>query len=141
MDSKITEFLKNHNVCSLTTLLPDGSPHAAAIHYSHSENPFVFYFSTENTSRKCEGLLKGEVVKGAVVVGLSEEEWITLQMNGVVQGVFDKKELENVHRVHYGKHPNSEKYKDEPATIFLKFTPTWWRYTDYNSDPAMILHS
>lgn len=123
MDKKVFDFLTKHRVCSLTTLLPDGSPHAAALHFSHKENPLTLYFSTENTSRKTTGLLKGEVVKGSVVVGFSEEEWITLQMDGEVKAILDKAELAEVHKVHYAKHPTSEKYKDEPATIFFGFYP------------------
>lgn len=98
----------------------------------------VLYFSTENTSRKCKGLLNGETVKGSVVVGLSEEEWITLQMDGEVTAIVDKAELEKIHQIHYTKHPSSAKYKEEPETIFLAFTPTWWRYTDYNTKPLTV---
>ena len=131
MDKKALDFLAKHRVCSLTTLLPDGSPHAAALHFSHKENPIELYFSTENTSRKTTGLLKGEVVKASVVVGFSEEEWITLQMDGEVRAISGKNELAEVHKVHYAKHPDSEQWKDDPATIFLAFIPTWWRYTEY----------
>ena len=138
MDKKILDFLTKHRVSSLTTMLPDGTPHAAALHYSHNEEPIEIYFSTENTSRKCKGLLKGETVKASVVVGFSEEEWVTLQMDGDVTAITDKDELEKVYKIHYPKHPNSEKYKDDPATIFLKFTPAWWRYTDYNTNPLTI---
>ncbi len=141
MDAKILEFLKSHRVCSLTTLLPDGSPHASALHFSHKGEPLELYFSTENTSRKCQGLLKGEVVKGSVVVGLSEEEWITFQIDGEVQAVLDAEELKKVQEIHYAKHPNSAQYKDDPATIFLKFTPKWWRYSDYNTKPMSVLSS
>jgi general stress protein 26 len=141
MNNKILEFITKHRVCSLTTLLPDGSPHAAALHYSHSDNPLTLYFSVENTSKKCQGLVTGETIKGSVVVGFSEEEWITLQMDGEVKAVLDKNELEKIHKIHYSKHPNSEKHKDFPETIFLAFTPSWWRYTDYNTDPLTILSS
>lgn len=53
-------------------------------------------------------------------------------MEGSVRAVIDKKELLKVHTVHYKKHPGSEKWKDDPATIFLVFTPKWWRYTEFN---------
>ena len=141
MHKKVLDFLTKHRVCSLTTLLPDGLPHAAALHFSHKNEPLEMYFSTENTNRKCKGLLKGETVKGSVVVGFSEEEWITFQMDGEVTAVLDKSELKKVHKIHYPKHPDSEKYKDEQATIFLKFVPKWWRYTDYNTKPETILSS
>lgn len=141
MDKRILDFLTKHRVCSLTTLLKDGSPHAAALHYSHRNEPMELYFGTENTSIKCQALLEGNPVKGSVVVGFSEEEWITLQMDGEVRALVNKDELSGAHKIHYQKHPDSEKYKDAPATIFLKFIPRWWRYTDFNSKPETIFSS
>lgn len=131
IDPRILSFLNKERVCSLTTLLKDGSPHAAALHYSHNDNPFEIYVSTENNSRKCEALLNGDTVKGSFVIGFGEEEFITYQADGDVRIVKDQKELEKVHKIHYKKHPSSEKWQDDPATVFLVFKPTWWRYTEY----------
>src|SRR5260221_8888214 len=113
MDKKILDFLKSHRVSVLTTLLKDGSPHGATLHYSHRDEPLELYFSTENTGRKSEGLLNGEIGKASLVVGFSEEEWITLQMEGEVRIILDKNELEEIYKIHYAKHPNSEQYKNE----------------------------
>lgn len=141
MEQAMVDFLTKNRVCALTTLLPDGSPHAAALHYSFKQTPFELYFSTENTSKKCEGLLNGETVKASAVVGISEEEWITLQMDGTATLIKSTDDLAAIQTMHYAKHPNSEKFKDDPATVFLKFTPVWWRYTDYTSKPPTILTS
>ncbi len=141
MEAKIFDFLATHRVCSLTTLLNDGSPHAAALHYSNKNELLELYFSTENTSLKTQAILDGKPTKASVVIGFSEEEWITLQMDGQAKAVLDKNELRSVHAIHYAKVPDSEQYKDDPATIFLKFIPKWWRYTDYNTDPPTILTS
>lgn len=140
MDQRVLDFLAKHRVCSLTTLLADGSPHAAALHYSHRSEPLALYFSTENTSKKCQALLDGKPGKASVVVGFSEEEWVTLQMDGEVR-VVESSELPQVHELHYAKHPDSAKYKDDPATVFLVFTPSWWRSTDFNTTPPTILQS
>ncbi len=139
MDPKIIEFISTQKISALTTMLTDGMPHAAALHYSHRNDPMELYFSTENTSRKAQALLDGKSSKAAVVIGFSEEKWIALQMEGEVVTIMDKEELSRIHSVHYKKHPGSEKYKDDPATIFLKFTPTWFRYTDYNTAPLTII--
>lgn len=140
MESKILNFLNNHRLCSLTTLLSDGSPHAAVLHYSHEDKPLKLFFSTENTSRKCQALITGKPGKASVVVGFSEAEWITLQMDGEVH-IVEKEQLPQIYKIHYMKHPNSAKYKDDPATVFLAFLPKWWRYTDYNTKPPTILSS
>ena len=131
MDRKVLNFLSGQRVCSLTTLLKDGSPHAAALHFSHKDKPLEIYVQTENTSRKCQALLTGKSVKGSFVVGFSEKEFKTLQMDGSVKAVKDKEELLKIHRIHYKKHPGAKKWKDDPATLFLVFKPAWWRYTEY----------
>lgn len=141
MDDRISHYLTSQKVCSLSNLLPDGSVHGAALHFSHSEEPLQLYFSVENSSRKCAGLLNGESVQAAVVVGFSEEEWLSLQLDGELQAVSDSEQLAKIQEIHYSKHPNSAKYKDEPETLFLLFTPKWWRYTDFKSDPWFILSS
>lgn len=139
MDKQVLDFLSLHRVSSLSVMLPSGYPHAAALHYSHSESPLKLFFSTENTSYKCQGLLDGEKVKASVVIGFSEEEWKTIQMDGEVRIISDKSELASVQERHYAKHPNSAKFKDDPATVFLEFVPSWTRYTDYNTDPVTII--
>ncbi len=141
MEEKILAFLKSHRVCSLATLLSDGSPHTASMHYSHQDQPIKLFFSTENTSRKCQILLDGKSTKASVVVGFSEEEWITLQLDGEVKAILAPDNLKAAKAVHYLKHPNSQQYENAPATIFLEFTPTWWRYTDFNTKPETIISS
>lgn len=128
MDERVLEFLAKQRVSVLTTMLPDGMLHGAALHYSHIDGPLTLYFSTDKTSRKVKGLLDGQIVKAAVVIGFSEDDWVSLQLDGDVKAV-PREELEAAHKIHYAKHPNSEKYKDDPATMFLAFTPKWWRYT------------
>jgi len=140
MDPKVVEFLTSHRVSSVTILLKDSTPHGAALHYSHKDSPLTLYFSTERTSRKCQGLLDGESAKAAVVIGHDEKEWLTLQMEGDIK-IVPKDELEEAQSVHYKKMPSSEAWKNDPATVLLAFTPTWWRFTDLNTDPYTIISS
>ena len=131
MDRRALDFLAKHRVCAMAILLNDGSPHISALHYSHNDKPLEVYIMTESTSKKCEALLSGKSVRASFVTGFSEEEWITLQMGGNVRIESDKKELAKIHKIHFAKHPEPEKYKDDPETAFLVFKPTWWRYTEY----------
>lgn len=147
MNSTVYNFLKDNRVSTLTTLLSDNMPHAAALHYSHIEDinnethPFKLYFSVDSEQRKSQQLNQTGTSKAAVVIGFSEEQWLTLQCEGDVKIVKDKQEIKKIQKLHYAKHPNSEEFKDYPTTIFLEFTPTWWRYTDFNTDPLTIYSS
>lgn len=139
INSKILDFLARQRVCALTTLLSDGTPHASAMHFSHNTEPFKIYIQTENTSKKCQALLEGNEVKASVVIGFSEEEFKTLQMDGFVVAIKSHESLLNIHKIHYKKITDAEKWKNSPATVFLVFTPTWWRYTEYK--PKMLVVS
>lgn len=130
MDNKIEEFLNKQRVCSLTTLLKNGSPHSAAMHYSHTTTPFEIYIQTENSSKKCEALLPHKSTKASIVIGFDEKEFKTLQLDGDVKLLSNNK-LADIHKIHYKKHPGAKQWKDDPATVFLVFKPTWWRYTEY----------
>jgi len=130
MDRRVLDFLAKNRVCVLSVLLKDGSPHTAAMHYSHINSPLEIYIQTENTSRKCQALLKGKPIKSSVVVGFSEDEFRTLQLDGNIK-IVNKNKLKNIHDIHYKKHPEAKQWKDDPATVFLIFKPTWWRYTEY----------
>jgi general stress protein 26 len=138
MEQKILDFVTKEKIACFSVLLTDKSPHSATLHFSHANDPFTLYFSTENTSRKCQALLTGETSKASVVIGFSEQEWITFQMDGEAKLVTES-ELPNVQKIHYAKHPGSEKFKDDPATVFIAFTPSWYRYTDYNTEPVTYI--
>ena len=140
MDVRVQEFLSRQRVCVLTTLLLDGSPHGATLHFSHKDTPFELYVGTTRESRKVEALLSGDSIKAAMVIGFSEEEWKTIQLDGEVQIAKDD-ELESIHTIHYEKHPQARRYKASDETVFLKFTPYWWRFSDLNSDPPDIISS
>ncbi len=53
MNKKVIDYLDKERVSALTTLLVDGTPHSATLHYSFAVDPFIFYFSVDKTSRKC----------------------------------------------------------------------------------------
>lgn len=138
VNKKVLDFLGKNRVGVLAVQLKDKSPHAAAMHYSHLATPLEIYIQTENTSRKCQAIIKGGTVRAAFVVGFSEEEFKTLQINGNIK-VVSKSKLPSLYKVHYKKHPDAKKWKDDPATVFLVFKPTWWRYTEYK--PKLLVLS
>jgi general stress protein 26 len=134
------KLLEKERICVLSVVMADGSPHGAVVHYSQQTEPVKLFMQTSPTV-KTEAIQKsGGAAKAAVVVGLNESDFITLQMRGNVRIVSDSAELETIYTIHYAKHPEAEQYKSA-KTIFLEFTPTWWRYTDFNTDPETIIRA
>lgn len=140
MNPTILNFLSKHKIGVISVTLTDGSLHSATVHYSHTENPFRIFIQTTNDTLKVQPFLNGQSGKGAMVIGFSEEDWLTLQMHGIVRMVSDLKELEEVHNINFQKYPKSKRHIG-PDTVFLEFTPTWWRYTDFNTRPETIITS
>ena len=127
MDQRALDLLARERVCALSVCLPDGGCHGAAMHFSHQVEPLTIYIQTTSTSIKCRKL----PTIASVVVGFSEETMQTLQMDGDIRQITD---LDEVYKIHYAKHPGAEKYKSDPTTVFLAFTPIWWRYSDYKKE-------
>ncbi|MEK7503997.1 MAG: hypothetical protein AAB550_00640 [Patescibacteria group bacterium] len=128
MDQKAINLLKSERVCALSVCLPDGGCHNAAMHFSLNENPLTIYIQTENTSIKCQKL----PTRASIVIGFSEETMQTLQLDGEIKKI--EGDLTEIHKIHYVKNPTAEQYKNDPGTVFLTFTPTWWRYSDYKNE-------
>ncbi|OHA20145.1 MAG: hypothetical protein A2836_00935 [Candidatus Taylorbacteria bacterium RIFCSPHIGHO2_01_FULL_45_63] len=138
MNPKILAFLEKERVCVLSGIIPKGGSHSSTVHYSHGVNPLRFFFQTWDESMKVEALQKGTDKRASVVVGFSEQDNLTLQMRGALRVVSSPEELEAVYKIHFKKHPFAEKYKNE-HTVVIEFTPTWWRYTDFNTTPETII--
>lgn len=136
---QVIDFLGKERIGVLTTMIHDERPHSAVLHFSFSPDRNVFYFSTDKTSRKATFLGYTHTSNAALVVGFSETEWQTLQLEGVVQIVADEEELAEAKKIHYAMHPNSQKFESDPDTIFLVFKPDWFRYTDFMKKPVEIV--
>lgn len=139
MDVQVLAFLSTHQISTLTTMLYNDSPHAAAIHYSLQENPLRFFFCTDKKSRKCEKLLVEKTTKASLVIGQSEEEWKTFQADGNVVLETDENELQTIKTIHFSMHPRAKEFENDPDTAFLVFTPTWWRYSDFKTSPPTVI--
>lgn len=147
MHKKIADFLSRERVCVLSVLLPEGQIHSAPMHYSYSPDPFLLYFSTDIASRKCLGLQSpSPSIPAAITVGFSEQDWLTLQLSGHLRQLthdksFPSERMANIKTTHYARNPSSAKYADAPGTVFLELAPSWYRYTDFNSHPPLIIEN
>lgn len=139
MDAKVIEFLEKERVSVLTTLLEDGSPHSAAMVFVFNKDANEVYFLTDKASKKCALLRNGTFVRASVVLGFSEQDMVTLQMDGEVK-VVAADAVENARALYLAKYPDHKRYDNE-ASEYLVFKPSWWRYTDFKPVPNYIIAS
>ncbi len=141
MDERVIKFLKRHRISVLTTLLKNGQPHSAALHYAANFEPFYFIFFTDISSRKMEGLIDGKPGKASLVIGFNEEEWLTMQLEGEVRWVPNSDEFERTWEIYASKFNGVEKNKSDSNAAIITFTPKWWRYTEVKPSPAVKISS
>ncbi len=138
---QVLDFLNTNRVGVLSVLLKDGSPHGATVHFSHKNNPTEFFFLTDRNYKKCEALLEGKSSRASFVLGFSEEDMKTLQLDGTIRVVSNAEELAALKKIHFQKIPTAQEYENDPDSIFLEFVPTWWQYSDYNTKPETRISS
>lgn len=130
---EVWQFLDEERVCCFVILLPDGSPHATAMHFAFSRNAPVLFFGLNKKSLKYDALKERLQSLSSVVIGFREDKWKTLQLNGIVE-LLSK---------------STEDYKSAVAALIarfgknydehlLGFSPSKWRYVDYTQDPIFI---
>ncbi|MFA7286592.1 MAG: pyridoxamine 5'-phosphate oxidase family protein [Patescibacteria group bacterium] len=130
MKSEIFDYLNSQRVGVLAVEMPDGSPHGATVHFAYTEEPFVFFFETNRDYRKTEALFAKTTVRASFVVGTDELAKKTMQLDGIAT-LLRAEEKEIYDHVYLAKYPEKIKKSLDPKAVFFKFTPTWWRYTDW----------
>lgn len=130
MNRDVLEYIKTQRVCVLAVEMPDGSPHAATVHFAHSEDPLAFIFETHRDYRKSEALFGRAETRASVVVGFEEGKATkTLQLDGTVRLLSDEDAA--LQEVYLAKFPEKKEKAKDPKAVFFKFIPAWWRFTDW----------
>ncbi|MEK7649910.1 MAG: pyridoxamine 5'-phosphate oxidase family protein [Patescibacteria group bacterium] len=138
MRQEILDYLKTQKIGVLAVEMPDGSPHAATVHFAHTEDPFEFFFETYRDSRKAEALLAKETVRASFVVGVDEKNMKTLQLDGTIR-VAKPDEKEVFDAIYLAKFPSKKEKSNDPIFMYFKFTPSWWRFTDWTAPEGKLI--
>jgi hypothetical protein len=133
MESRAIDYLLKNRVGCLALAMPDGKVHTAALHYSQDDNPVRLLFQTGSDTKKAQAFHAGKA-QASFTIGFSEEEWLTLQIDGVARLLTSAGEIEQFKSIHHAKHPRAAKYFG-PETICIELTPDWYRFTDFNTQP------
>lgn len=138
MNPKVKKFLHENRIAVLSIVDLEGFPHSATLHYAINNDLLELYFMTSKESHKVQTLLNGEIVHASVVIGFSEKEWITVQMEGDVHLALLPVEKTRSEIAFYMKFPKAERGKH---IVSLIFKPLFWKYTNYSQKPWEIITS
>ena len=141
MQKEILDYLKTQRVGVLSVEMMDGSPHGATVHFANSESPTIFYFETDRDYKKSEVLFGREVTRASFVVGVSEKEPRTLQVDGEVRLIKPEEKAE-FEKIYLGRFPEKAKKMDNSNSVFFLFIPKWWRFIDFaHKEGKLVLAS
>ena len=131
-------YLSDKRVGVIAVALDDGTPHAATVHFSLTDN--VFVFETNRMYRKAAPLLSHKETKASFVVGFVEGPTEkTLQVDGTARILREGEE--GLRAAYLGKFPEKEAKAADPSNIFFLLAPTWWRFTDWDGPGGKTIYS
>ena len=131
--NEMLAFLQKERFGSLATLLLNGDPHVATVHFACIPETLAIIIQTSPDSRKYERIAQLGESKASFTTGFEEIETIVAQFDGVVSTGVTKEQKD----FYLKKFPEKmAKYKTD---VFIVFTPTWWRYTDWTKEEGKTI--
>jgi hypothetical protein len=131
----LLEFLRSRRYAVQSSSHPGGAPQSAVVGIAVSDD-FEIIFDTLGTSRKAANLRQRADI--ALVIGsLEGTDERTVQVEGRAdepQGA----ERARLIDLYLAVFPDGRERQQWPGLIYLRATPQWLRYSDYNLDPPLI---
>ena len=125
MKEEMIAFLQKERFGSVATLLLNGDPHVATVHFAFVPETFEIIIQTNPHSRKYERLAEVGFCRASFTTGFEEIKTIIAQFDGFVSTNVTQAQKD----FYLEKFPEKMgKYKTE---VFIVFTPDWWRYTNW----------
>lgn len=138
MSQEILDYIKTQRVGVFAVEMMDGSPHAATVHFASSENPLMFFFKTDRHYKKSEPLFGRPITRASFVIGSSESDMRTLQLDGEAR-LINKDEEDIFQKTFYGKFPEKSGKPNGDNVVRFVFFPKWWRFTDWTRPEGKLI--
>ncbi len=141
MRKEVLDFIHTQRIAVLAVEMLDGAPHAATVHFASNKDASVFYFETYRPYRKAEALFGRAKSRASLVVGFSEADMRTLQIDGEIRLLETELEKKQFEEFFLEKFPNMKVKMPRPDFIPFLLVPTWWRYTDWTGSNGKIVYN
>jgi len=132
----LLDFLRSHRVAVQASVSETVAPQAAVVGFAISDQ-FEIVFDTLASTRKAQNLRKNPKI-ALVIGGLLAGDERTAQYEGIADEPAGP-ELEQLKQVYYKVYPDGPSRLNWPGLIYIRVRPMWIRYSDYNSDPPVIV--
>ena len=132
----LLEFLRSRRYAVQSSLHASGAPQSAVVGIAVSDG-FEIVFDTLATSRKGRNLRRRPEI--AFVVGsLEGKDERTVQYEGRADEPTGA-ERARLTELYFKVFPDGRERQQWPGLTYIRATPTWLRYSDYNVDPPEIV--
>jgi general stress protein 26 len=132
----LLEFMRSHRYAVAASVGSNGGPQGAVVGIAVSDT-FEIVFDTLASTRKAQNLRRQP--KLALVVGsLAGDDQRTVQYEGVADEPRGA-DLVRVTDLYLAKFPDGRERQQWPGLIYVRATPTWIRYSDFNQNPPEIV--
>jgi hypothetical protein len=115
----------------------EGAPQAAVVGIAVSDQ-FELVFDTMKASRKAVNLRMDPRI-ALVLGGQSPGDERTLQIEGLAD-LPQGPDLERARRLYLAKFPDGAERQVWAGSVYVRVQPQWIRFSDFNQDPAEVLH-
>lgn len=141
MRRKLIEFMRANPLATAATVSPEGAPAAALVGVAVSDQ-LELVFDTLDTTRKFRNVVREPRI--AVVFGAAgpykagKHDERTLQYEGMAD-VPSGEELKRVQEeIYFKQFPDGRTRLKWAHIAYVRVTPIWLRYSDYNVGPPRI---
>lgn len=129
---QILEFIKKQTLAILSTATPTGKTESAVMAIATGDS-WEIYMSTENNTRKVP-ILQANNQASLIIGGLGSP---SIQIDGHCY-VASGSDADLVKNQILMIHPDTKDYLTA-TSVFLKFVPSWLRYSDFSQNPPTIV--
>lgn len=132
----VLRFMRQSRYAVEATVTPYGAPQAAVVGIAVTDRLEIVFDAIE-TSRKVQNLRVNRRVAFVIGNSLAGDER-TMQFEGLADEPTGS-ELERMKSAYYEVFPDGRDRLRWPGLTYVRVTPVWLRYSDYNVNPPLIL--
>ncbi len=129
--SQLLDFLRHQRLAVQASVSTAECPQAAIVGIAVTDD-FEIIFDTLQSTRKAQNLRRNSRV-ALVIGGWNAGDERTVQYEGIADEP-SAAELERLKAVYYAAYPDGPTRLTWPGLIYVRVSPMWIRYSNYNMD-------
>jgi len=132
----LLQFMRSQRYAVAASVGANGGPQGAVVGIAVSDT-FEIVFDTLASTRKAQNLRRQPKI-AFVLGGLAGDDERTVQYEGVADEPTGA-DLVRVTDLYLAQFPDGRERQEWPGLIYVRATPTWLRYSDFNQKPPEIV--